>query len=848
MKPRNILLLRRMSLAPSLGAALLVAGAFVGWLILAGAHPANASTLETRSTLVRGEYDAQTSGKADHTCGATSGAVSGENVVLTSAVIAKEDLKGVYVQFEIYSRSRGISGVLDSPSKYHLDLDEGDIGEFSTTIDTILHPGDDWTARCTVRANHPSIPFVDETVSAEKTASFTVGPMTYGNPRSWLSSCDPSQNVQRVVPGAAISIVAIGRAENDTTAEKSGYRIFGHIYKDGEKKNEYVWRRSATGGNKLLFENSFNAPESPGRYTLDCVLVTENLNYDLLNRIKNVQSCQSGHYVPAVAACVASLSLAERVVWRPVWIISFTFCVGDESDCPGTSPGAGTTATEPPPAEGTTPEPAPVTPVPPPASPPAPEPPSSSDRAALIALYNSTSGARWINNLQGRETWLIGQSGSGLDDWYGVETHDNGRVKYLLLEFDNNLHGTLPPRLGNLTESLVLSIKGNERDGRSLLGVRGSIPGELGNLTALQELYLSGNELTGGIPEALGNLSELDALDLSDNRLSGNIPAALGNLTLLRDLDLSGNRLEGDIPAALAKLTDLESLYLSGGSNTFTGCIPSGLRRVDDHDLDDLGIPFCDVALSGLTVSPGQLDEPFDSTQTSFSATVYQSRITVAPAAVESGSFDILNDGGNLIADADAVASGHQVDLSSDDETIRVRITSGSGRNNETYTLDITVEGPSVPGAPTIGAVTAQGASLLVPWSAAAGPGASAATSYNLRHIRTDASDKADANWTPFNGFRLARFQRRELLAAGPGGADGLRPAGAGGQRCRLQPVVGQRQRHHRRGHTHQLDHLRPGPAAAGRERVLHPNGNGRRPLRRQLRLAGGGWESVERR
>ena len=61
----------------------MVAGAFVGWLILAAAQPANASTLETPSTLVHGEYDAQISGKADHTCGATSGAASGENVVLS---------------------------------------------------------------------------------------------------------------------------------------------------------------------------------------------------------------------------------------------------------------------------------------------------------------------------------------------------------------------------------------------------------------------------------------------------------------------------------------------------------------------------------------------------------------------------------------------------------------------------------------------------------------------------------------------------------------------------------------------------------------------------------------------
>ena len=141
------------------------------------------------------------------------------------------------------------------------------------------------------------------------------------------------------------------------------------------------------------------------------------------------------------------------------------------------------------------------------------------------------------------------------------------------------------------------------------------------------------------------------------------------------------------------------------------------------------------------------------------------------PPRWERGSFGILDDGGNLIADADSVASGHQVDLSSDDETIRVRITSGNGRNSETYTLELAVEEPSAPGAPTIGAVTAQGASLLVPWSAATGSGASAATSYNLRHIRSDAADKADANWTVENnvwetGYGLLDFRIRNLESA----------------------------------------------------------------------------------
>ena len=739
---------RRRTVLALLGASVLVAAALVGWQLVLAAQPASASGFEGRLAEPAGAGNGQVASKVDHTCTTSENPVAGSRIELISEVTAKEALEGVHVEFEIVNTSRGLSKKSTAPDE-HPDMGIGEERDFIAELRTILYPGDGWILKCTVKANHPNVPFSNVKVSGTEVSTFEVGALVLNNRQAWLESCGTAE---RFSPGQSVSIGARGRATGNTFLEKNRYRLESHIYKGGERKSDFSWRRtSATVDNELVFNVSATAPESAGKYTLDCVLVSKNDHLDLFERIKNVQSCQSGHYVPAVAVCMATLSLDVRVFWKPVWIISSTFCVGDKTDCPGTSTDPGTTTTTPPPDEEASPDPAPVTPVPvpaPPPAPPAPPPPSSSDRAALTALYNDTGGPRWINNLQDEEPWQIDVSNSDIDDWYGVRTHDNGRVRYLLLDFDNNLHGTLPSRLGNLTETLVLSIKGNERDGRSLRGVHGSIPGELGNLTALQELYLANNELSGAIPDALGNLSELDTLDLSNNRLTGTIPPALGNLANLRDIDLSGNRLGGEIPAALANLTDLESLYLSGGSNDFTGCIPSGLRRVDDHDLDELGIPFCDVALVGLTVSPGQLDEPFDSARTSFDATVYQSRITVVPTAVERGSFEILDDDNDLLADADTAASGYQVDLATVEETIQVRLVSSDGRQRRPYTLNLTVEGPSAPGAPTIGAITAQGASLLVPWSAASGSAASAPTSYNLRHIRSDATDKADANWT----------------------------------------------------------------------------------------------------
>ena len=773
-----ILLRRRGFLPALLGAALLVAAVLTVWLFTQST--AEASSSAPPDSGAARIADAQVDSKADHTCTTSEDTDAGREFQLVSEVTAREDLEDVYVEFELINVTRGLSGKGTAPED-HQDMKAGESRTFSLNV-LLLRQGSNWIVKCTVKANSPNpvlALIVDETVSGTKVHDFGVtrGSLALTGSEAWLNSCEPAGGWEnrRFETGESFRVQADGIARGhlgEGANQKNKFDVYLRIHGDGKQVSEFNFSRNATAPNFLSFENVISAPEVAGQYALDCILISKNKHLDLLERIKNVQSCQSGHFVPAVAGCMATLSLDVKFLWHPVSTISRTICVGDESDCPGTATSPGTTTTTPPPTEGTTPEPAPVTPVPVPEPPPAPAPPSSSDRAALIALYNSAGGARWISTLQERQIWQVDDFGSDLDGWYGVGTHDNGRVRGLILDFYHNLHGTLPLRLGNLTEALSLFINGNERNGRSRPGLHGSIPGELGNLTKLQDLHLSNNELTGAIPAALGNLSELGDLNLSGNRLEGEIPAslgnlnylaylelqnnrlegeippALGNLTDLVELDLSGNRLEGEIPAALANLTDLDSLHLSGGSNSFTGCIPSGLRRVDDHDLDELDIPFCDVALSGLTVSPGQLDEPFDSRQVSFPATVYQSRITVAPAPLESGSFDILDDGDNLIADADTIAAGHQVDLSSDDETIRVRVTSGNGRNSATYTLDLAVEESSAPGAPTIGAVTAQGASLLVPWSAATGPGAFAATSYNLRHIRTDAVDKADANWT----------------------------------------------------------------------------------------------------
>lgn len=184
---------------------------------------------------------------------------------------------------------------------------------------------------------------------------------------------------------------------------------------------------------------------------------------------------------------------------------------------------------------------------------------AATDRDALIALYQSAEGDNWTNN----DNWL---SDAPIGTWHGVTTDENGRVIELYL-WQNNLNGTIPSELGDLTFLSILNLFGNQ--------LRGEIPPELGNLTSLVLLNLSQNELRGTIPIDLSKLTFLVILNLSDNLLSGEIPPALNRLTYLAGLYLSQNELQGTIPSEFGGLSNLEELHL--WDNQLRGMIPSEL-------------------------------------------------------------------------------------------------------------------------------------------------------------------------------------------------------------------------------------------------------------------------------
>ena len=176
---------------------------------------------------------------------------------------------------------------------------------------------------------------------------------------------------------------------------------------------------------------------------------------------------------------------------------------------------------------------------------------ATTERGALIALYEAAGGAGWTDN----DNWL---SDAPLSEWDRIRTDGSGRVVGLHLG-GNNMTGSIPD-LSALTELEVLAFVGNR--------LSGPVP-DLSALGNLEWLYLNDNELTGEIPD-VSALTELRELDLGDNRLSGEIPD-LSLLAKLRELNLGENRLSGSIPdlGALAELTHLDL-----GDNGLSGSIP----------------------------------------------------------------------------------------------------------------------------------------------------------------------------------------------------------------------------------------------------------------------------------
>jgi Leucine-rich repeat (LRR) protein len=163
---------------------------------------------------------------------------------------------------------------------------------------------------------------------------------------------------------------------------------------------------------------------------------------------------------------------------------------------------------------------------------------SQADSLALVQLYNATNGASWTE----QTNWLTGAA----DTWFGIGVTSE-RVTAVTLP-TNNLTGTLPAEIGNLTNLGVLNLHQNN--------IGGTIPAEVYSLTDLTELSLGSNQFTGSISPLVGDLVNLQILRFENLPMTGSVPAEVFNLTGLETLGLSG-RLNGPVPASIGAITGL---------------------------------------------------------------------------------------------------------------------------------------------------------------------------------------------------------------------------------------------------------------------------------------------------
>ncbi len=213
------------------------------------------------------------------------------------------------------------------------------------------------------------------------------------------------------------------------------------------------------------------------------------------------------------------------------------------------------------------------------------------DSLALVALYLSTNGDRWVNN----DGWLTEM----VEFWHGVtqireiqvaEDEFEWRVTRLSLD-QNDLTGELPPEIGLLDELTQFYLLRNN--------LAGPIPQEIGQMKSLVNIRFGDNQLSGVPPwEALVSLPNLSQLQLRANQLTGDIPPVVGQFPSLRFFDMMTVPFTGTIPNEFGDIQTLVKFEV--GPSHFSGPMP------DFGEMENLD--FFQVRMSPL-LDPGPFPE-----------------------------------------------------------------------------------------------------------------------------------------------------------------------------------------------------------------------------------------------
>lgn len=206
---------------------------------------------------------------------------------------------------------------------------------------------------------------------------------------------------------------------------------------------------------------------------------------------------------------------------------------------------------------------------------------STSERNALVSLYNSTNGDHWSS------PWDMGKDPK---TWYGIKTR-NGYVTEINLR-GNALVGNFPSIFSSFSKLEKLDLSNNQ--------LSGAVSSSINALPNLTRLDISNNRLTGDPSTSLSSLTKLQDLSIGNNELSiSNWDSFLQTYPLLKVLDISKFGLTA-VPTKLSLLTQLEALNLSNNTIAQNFSTLSGLTKLTELNLSGNKLTVIPSAISAV--------------------------------------------------------------------------------------------------------------------------------------------------------------------------------------------------------------------------------------------------------
>jgi serine/threonine protein kinase len=184
---------------------------------------------------------------------------------------------------------------------------------------------------------------------------------------------------------------------------------------------------------------------------------------------------------------------------------------------------------------------------------------------ALMTFYNATGGPDWNSS----DNWGQGSNISSICTWEGINCSPVPQSVTGITLLNNNLIGTLPVAISQITSLEALALTSNS--------LYGSIPKEIFEMATLQTLNVNGNSLTSW-PEGVTSCPALEVLFFGENRFTGSIPSFLTHCSLLTVLNGASNKLTGTIDPAFGSIC-LGMGTFNFASNSLSGTLPASFAN-----------------------------------------------------------------------------------------------------------------------------------------------------------------------------------------------------------------------------------------------------------------------------